>query len=63
MSTRLFVDNLRQSGEPHGYAFVEMSASAQAAQAVYALHGYRLHGTPLHVSEARPRADRSKAGA
>jgi len=52
----------RQSGESHGYAFVEMASSAQAAEAVYALHGHLLHGTPLHVSEARPRADRSKAG-
>ena len=52
----------RQSGESHGYAFVEMSSSTQAGEAVHELNGHSLHGTPLHVSVARPRADRSKAG-
>ncbi|HEY2743644.1 MAG TPA: RNA-binding protein [Polyangia bacterium] len=53
----------RQSGESHGYAFVEMGSSAAAAEAVEALHGSKLHGQLIHVSLARPRADRSKAGA
>ncbi len=52
----------RQSGESHGYAFVEMGSSAAAAEAVHALNGHALHGAPLHVSTARPRADRAKAG-
>jgi len=44
----------RQSGESHGYAFVEMASSADAALAIVALHRSVLRGQQLHVSEARP---------
>jgi RNA recognition motif-containing protein len=54
--------NDRQSGESHGYAFVEMSSPADAAVARRALHGQTLRGARLHVSEARPRTDPSKVG-
>ncbi len=53
----------RQTGESHGYAFVEMGSLADAARAIRALHGHRIQGESLHVSEARPRTDRSKMGA
>ncbi len=46
----------RQSGEPHGYAFVEMATPADAAQAIRALHGQLLREHRLHVSAARDRA-------
>lgn len=52
----------RQSGESHGYAFVEMGSAEDAAAVVTALRGHVLRGAPLHVSIARPRADRTKAG-
>jgi RNA recognition motif-containing protein len=52
----------RQSGDSHGYAFVEMASGADAAQATLALHGFHLQGRPLHVSAARPRGGSSKAG-
>ena len=51
----------RQSGDSHGYAFVEMASAADAASAIVALHGFRLHGQHLHVSEARPHGGPSKA--
>jgi RNA recognition motif-containing protein len=53
----------RQSGDSHGYAFVEMSSGADAALAILALNGLHLHGQRLHVSEARPHGGSSKAGA
>ena len=52
----------RQSGDSHGYAFVEMASAADAAQAVLALHGLQLHGQQLHVSEARPHGGSSRTG-
>ena len=45
----------RQSGESHGYAFVEMATPADAAQAIRSLHGQLLRGHRLHVSAARGR--------
>jgi len=52
----------RQSGESHGYAFVEMASADDAARAVRALHGHVINGERLHVSAARQRSDKSKAG-
>ena len=52
----------RQSGDSHGYAFVEMGSAADAALAILALHGRQLHGKSLHVSEARPHGGSAKAG-
>lgn len=53
----------RQSGESHGYAFVEMATHDDAARAVRALNGHALTGGErLHVSAARERSDKSKAG-
>jgi RNA recognition motif-containing protein len=52
----------RQTGESHGYAFVDMATSAEAASAMRALHNHSLHGVRLHVSLARAPADMSKAG-
>jgi RNA recognition motif-containing protein len=51
----------RQTGESHGYAFVDMASDDDAAQAIGALHGHMLRGQRLHVSEAR--ASKKKPGA
>jgi len=45
----------RQSGDSHGYAFVEMGSVSDAARAILDLNGRDLRGCRLHVSEARPR--------
>jgi len=44
----------RDTGRSRGFAFVEMSDSAQADQAIAALNGTELDGRALNVNEARP---------
>ena len=45
----------RDTGRSRGFAFVEMSDSAQADQAINALNGHQLDGRALSVNEARPK--------
>jgi RNA recognition motif-containing protein len=45
----------RDTGQPRGFAFVEMSNDNEASSAVNALNGTDLHGRTLTVNEARPR--------
>ncbi len=51
----------RQSGDSHGYAFVEMGSAADAVHARISLNRHDIHGQRLHVSEARPRIRSAKA--
>ena len=44
----------RQTGESHGYAFIDMASANDAGRAIAALHGRVLRGQRLYVSEARP---------
>ena len=46
----------RYSGEPRGFAFVEMSAKDEAIAAISGLNGQDLNGHALNVNEAKPRA-------
>jgi cold-inducible RNA-binding protein len=45
----------RDTGEPRGIAFVEMTQSAEAQGAISALDGTMLNGRPMTVNEARPK--------
>ena len=45
----------RDTGRSRGFAFVEMSDSAQADQAMNALNGAEIDGRTLNVNEARPK--------
>ena len=45
----------RDTGRSRGFAFVEMSDSAQAEQAIAALNGFQVDGRALNVNEARPK--------
>ena len=45
------------SGEPKGFAFVEMSSKAEAQAAIDGLNGKELNGRELKVNEARPRTE------
>ncbi len=45
----------RETGRSRGFAFVEMSDSAQADQAIAALNGAEMDGRALNVNEARPK--------
>ena len=47
----------RETGRSRGFAFVEMTDSAQADQAIAALNGVNLEGRALNVNEARPKPD------
>ena len=46
----------RDTGRPRGFAFVEMTTDAEAAQAIETLNGRDIQGRPINVSEARERA-------
>jgi RNA recognition motif-containing protein len=52
----------RFSGEPRGFAFIEMPEKAQAIAAIQAMNGYELQGRTLIVNEARPREERRGGG-
>jgi RNA recognition motif-containing protein len=45
----------RDTGRSRGFAFVEMSDSSQADQAIAALNGADFDGRALNVNEARPK--------
>ena len=45
----------KYSGEPRGFAFVEMSGKSEAIAAISGLNGQELDGRTLNVSEAKPR--------
>jgi cold-inducible RNA-binding protein len=47
----------RDTGRSRGFAFVEMSDSDQAANAIAGLNGTSIEGLALKVSEARPKVD------
>jgi len=48
----------RETGQPRGFAFVEMTNRNEASSAIAALNGRNLHGRDLSVNEARPREER-----
>ncbi len=52
----------RDTGQPRGFAFVEMNDDDSAGKAMEALNGMNLGGRNLTVNEARPKADRGGGG-
>jgi len=52
----------RDSGEPRGFAFVEMSSKSEGQAAITGLNGKTLRERPLVVNEARPRSDNRGSG-
>ena len=45
----------RETGQPRGFAFVEMSSDAEAQAAITANNGKNVGGRALTVNESRPR--------
>jgi RNA recognition motif-containing protein len=45
----------RMTGQPRGFAFVQMATEDDAKRAIDALHGASFGGRTLTVNEARPR--------
>jgi RNA recognition motif-containing protein len=47
----------RDSGQPRGFAFVEMSNDAEGERAIEAINGRDVGGRALNVNEARPKSE------
>lgn len=52
----------RDTGQPRGFAFVEMPDDDAAEKAMEGLNGSNLGGRNLTVNEARPKVDRGGGG-
>lgn len=52
----------RMTGQPRGFAFVEMSNRSDAEKAISYLNGSDLQGRTLNVNEARPKTDSPRSG-
>lgn len=49
----------RDTGRSRGFAFVEMTNTADGDKAIAALNGTQLGGRTLNVNEARPKVERT----
>ena len=52
----------RDTGQPRGFGFVEMSNDGEGLKAIAALNGMDVDGRTLNVNEARPKTERSSGG-
>lgn len=52
----------KYSGDPRGFAFVEMAEKNEAVAAISGLNGQDLHGRTLNVNEAKPRVQNGNNG-
>ena len=52
----------KYTGEPRGFAFVEMPDQGSATSAIGGLNGQELNGRTMSVNEARPRNDNRNRG-
>ncbi len=53
-SAKIITD--RQTGQPRGFAFVEMETKLEGQKAISMLNGRQVDGRTLAVNEARPQA-------
>jgi RNA recognition motif-containing protein len=53
-SAKIITD--RQTGQPRGFAFVEMETKLEGQKAISMLNGREVEGRALAVNEARPQA-------
>ena len=60
LSAKIVLDSF--TGQPRGFAFVEMASRDEATAAIAALNGYEFEGKRLRVNEARPREQRPAGG-
>ena len=60
--SRISVVTDRDTGQPRGFAFVEMPNDDEATKAIEALNGKEVGGRALNVSEARPKIVRGGKG-
>lgn len=57
--TRIHVVQDRETGQPRGFAFVELADDSEAAKAMSALNGKEVAGRALKVNEATARPERT----
>jgi RNA recognition motif-containing protein len=50
----------RETGQPKGFGFVDMSDDGEAVKAIAALNSKDVEGRTLNVNEARPKTDRPR---
>ena len=54
--------NDRDTGQPRGFGFVEMSNNEEAQKAISGMNGSQLGSRAINVNEARPKEARAGAG-
>src|SRR5262245_19662457 len=52
----------RDTGQPRGFAFVEMANDAEGERAIQSINGQELGGRTLNVNEARPKGEGGGGG-
>lgn len=52
----------RETGQPRGFAFIEMTNKNEAIKAIQGLDGQDMNGRAIKVNEARPKEDRGNGG-
>ena len=52
----------RDTGQPRGFAFVEMTNDAEGDRAINAVNGKEVGGRALNVNEARPKGEGAGGG-
>ncbi len=57
-SLGIHIVNDRETGQPRGFAFVEMAKDDEAAKAMSGLNGKEVAGRALRVNEATPKPER-----
>ncbi|HWJ05378.1 MAG TPA: RNA-binding protein [Steroidobacteraceae bacterium] len=50
----------RDTGQPRGFGFVEMTSNSEAARAIQSLNGHEMGGRALKVNEAQAKTDRPR---
>ena len=58
-TSKVIID--RDTNRSKGFAFVEMSSSAEAAVAISGLNGAEFEGRQMNVSEAKPMAPKPRS--
>ena len=59
-SAKIIID--RETGNPRGFAFVDMADNNEALKAIQGMNGVPLQGRPISVNEARPRVPGGAGG-
>lgn len=59
---RVSVVTDRDTGQPRGFAFVEMADNAEGDRAIDAINGHEVGGRALNVNEARPKGEGGGGG-